>query len=183
MKIGFIGNSSTGKTTCSMSLFLHLKKVGHNVFHYGDTGRDLAFSPELMDKSIEASLNVMFKQFQKETELLVKYPQCTLIAERSVFDWYLYYLRMQSTNDSYKFSFNINEYVKSYDILFYLDDNLPYEQDGIRPKTNKLHNEMKDIYKLFFNTHKEKLVLINDLTIPERIKKVTTYASEALNGC
>lgn len=158
-KIAFIGNSSSGKTTSSLNLLLKMRYWGHRALHYGDAVRGISFPVENLDVSPEARLHILYKQMMKECELMQR-PDCDfLICERTSLDWLFYYywtcenIKQEPSSGVIGIA---NEHAKSYDYIFLMEDNVPYVQDGFRPKSSNIRDSVSVYYKEIFETLKSK---------------------------
>jgi hypothetical protein len=93
---------------------------------------------------------VLFAQFAAECEQAVRDDVDYIITERTVLDWWLYYLwtceHVHVEPVSYLDQL-VAEWVRSYDLIFWLDDSqMEYIDDGFRPATTRIRDDMVTRY-------------------------------------
>lgn len=160
-KIGFIGNSCTGKTTAMFHLIKVLKEKREKVGYCFSNCRFITFDPNMLDKFPEARLHVLWKQLAQETEQEVREDIEFLLTERTALDWFIYYTwtcKNTGVLPSEKLAVFIDEYMASYDLIYFMDSmSMDYVNDGFRPATTKIRDEVNPDY----------------LKVPEYLSKIT----------
>lgn len=135
MKIAFIGTQGSGKTTSAYQLATELKKNHNDVYVLSEIARSCPF-PINKDATIQTQLWIFGKQITREQSSKGK----ILITDRTLLDVFCYGIRVDGMFESLK-PF-IKEYMKTYDIIFYLTANDEYLiNDGTR-STDK---EFRDV--------------------------------------
>lgn len=161
-KIGFIGNSCTGKTTAAFSLITELKKKRCLTAYTADACRFITFPPSKLDTDPNARLQVLFQHMANECEQMVRDDADYLIVERTAADWLLYYTwTCQQEIDGVVPKLGsgpqvmekmVWEWMKTYDLLFLMrSEGMVYVNDGFRPATTKIRDQVEDIYRWLFS--------------------------------
>ena len=179
-KIGFIGNSCTGKTTSAFNLIKWLKINKTRTGYCNDICRFVTFDPNLFDTDPKARLNVLFSQISNELENEVRADVDYLITERTVIDWYLYYLwtcKNTKKEPEQYIADMVSNWIESYDLFIYMDsESMYYVNDGYRPASTKIRDEINEDYITFFGSLKElypdKVIHIKAPEIADRIDEV-----------
>jgi len=152
-KIGFVGNSCTGKTTSCFSLIKLLKLKKTLTSYCTDACRFVTFNPEKFDTDPKTRLHVLFKQMANELEQEVREDADYLITERTVIDWFIYYIWTCKASDnpiSPEVESLVNEWIRTYEIIFFMDaKSMYYVDDGFRPASTKIRNEVNELYDIF----------------------------------
>lgn len=187
-KIGFIGNSSVGKTTSAFSLIRLLKFLKARTGYCEDACRFVSFDPNLFDTNPHARLHVLFKQFSNEAMHQCRHDTDYLITERTTLDWYLYY-KWTCKNIGVDPDVNITNLVEaniaSYNVLFYMDSTgIDYINDGYRPASTKIRDEIDPMYKTaldhLYRSYSGTLFVVNDPNIQSRTATVEAMFTEWL---
>jgi hypothetical protein len=150
IKIGFIGNSCTGKTTAAFGLIAELKFRKALVGYCTDMARAITFAPQLLDTKPSARLHVLFRQLVAETEQTIRPDADYIVTERTALDWWIYY-RWTCENvgepPSREIENLVRAWVASYDLLFFMSGaGMQYVDDGYRPATTRIRNEVEPLY-------------------------------------
>jgi nicotinamide riboside kinase len=177
-QIGFIGNSSVGKTTSAFGVITELKLARKNVGYVTDRCRFVTFEPDRFDDTPEARIHIIASQIAAESEQLVRPDINYLVTERTTLDWMLYY---QWTCERLHKWANITmvdlcwSWARRYDLLFFLQtEGMPYVDDGYRPKSVEQREEMDPRYQKLLLTlqhhfiFKDRLRIIGGETTEER---------------
>jgi hypothetical protein len=168
MKIGFIGNGCTGKTTSMFNLFSRLKREKVHVGYVSDVARGAPFNPALFDTDPAARLHSLFNQLAHECAHTVREDVHVLLCERTALDWYMYYLwtcENVGVQSSRTIADLVGAWMESYTHLFYFDDSaFDYVADGFRPASSTLRDEMKvkyhEAYSLLLNKFPGKVTYV-----------------------
>jgi len=181
-KIAFIGNGCTGKTTCAFETVKKLKLKKQRVGYCNDLCRSVPFNPEKFDTDPNARLHVLYKQMAAECEHMVRDDVDFLVTERTVLDWWLYYLwtcKNVSVKPDKLVADMVADWKKSYDIIFFMStEGIDYVNDGFRPKSVDLRDQMDSLYNDLYKTLKSSgmtdLYLIKDREVVARVDKVSS---------
>jgi len=140
IKIGFIGTQGTGKTTMCYDLAACLKKMGHNAKVMNEVARNCPL-PINEEADIRSQLWIIGTTLAEEVG-----SKCNLlICDRTLLDSLVYTSRIDKTTAKLLEPF-VEEYMKSYDIIFYMRPNKGYLlEDGERSTNIEFQ---KDIQKL-----------------------------------
>lgn len=143
MKINFTGTQETGKTTSTYSLSTELKKRKKDVNIITEAARSCPF--EINEgATIEAQLWILAKMMERELESKAEITIC----DRTLLDVLVYTERVAPpvANDLKPF---IAGFMKSYDVIFYMDINKDFLiDDGIRSTNKEFQNEIKELLDL-----------------------------------
>lgn len=149
-KIGFVGNSCTGKTTAAFSLIAKLKLARALVGYCTDTARSITFDPSRLDDAPLARAHVLFRQLTNETEQMVRKDVDYLVTERTALDWYLYYVwtcQNVGAPGNERLRALVDSWTRTYDLLVYLDSKeMTYVHDGFRPASTRIRDEIEPLY-------------------------------------
>lgn len=127
IKIGFIGTHGVGKTTTCYDMVASLKKLGYNACLANEVARMCPF-PINKESTIKTSLWIFSQQLKQELEIKTD----ILICDRTVLD-VLVYSKYNKNELFLHLSPFIKEYMKTYDLLFYIKPVKDFPlQDGIR---------------------------------------------------
>ena len=147
VKIGFIGNSCTGKTTSCFNLVKNLKFKRAKTGYCNDICR-VPFSPEKFDTDEYARLHVLYKQISTEMEHMIRDDVEYLICERTSLDWVAYYNASFSPTDGFPGSIGLADvdqqvipgytWMDTYNVLFYMHPMGEYYDDGHRPAATNI---------------------------------------------
>lgn len=184
--IGLVGNACVGKTTAAFGLVQYLKLQKQRVGYINDLARSMPFDRELFDTRPEARLAVLFQQWKEEAVHSLRTDVDYLITERTVLDWWLYYLwtcNNIGAQPSTGIAELVREYVcKAYDLFLYMDDQqIDYVRDGFRPASTDLRHEMSFLYADRWKTldlegpdmlGRERELVIDDDDVAVRCEKV-----------
>lgn len=184
-KIGFIGNSCTGKTTSCFNLVKKLKFLKAKTGYCNDICR-VPFSPEKFDTIEWARLHVLYKQMSTEMEHMIRDDVDYLICERTSLDWIAYYNASFDPLDG-KFDLEdlagVDEHVlpgytwmDTYHVLFYMHPMGEYYDDGHRPSAthirDKVQPEYESILKYIKQNYNGTLIEIFSDNVIERTAEV-----------
>ena len=155
-KIGFIGNGCTGKTTSAFSLITQLKYDRALVGYCNDACRFITFDPNEFDTNPAARLHVLFKQMTNECEQLTRKDCDYIVTERTVMDWYIYYVwtckNVGVAPDKHVTNL-VMSWIDTYDVLFFMDsEGIDYVNDGFRPASTRIRDEVVPEYKAMADT-------------------------------
>ena len=140
MKIGFIGSQGTGKTTIAYELATKLKKEGHDVYVLSEVARSCPL-PINEESTRSAQLWIMGKQITREQSAKGK----IYVSDRTLLDSFAYALRVDKDFFESAKPF-VEQYMTTYDLVFYLEPNDKYlVDDGTRSTDKKFRDEIDDI--------------------------------------
>jgi nicotinamide riboside kinase len=142
MKVGLLGPQGSGKTTLAYEVATKLKKDKHDVYVLSEVARSCPL-PINQNTTRETQLWIIGKQITREQSAKGK----TFISDRTVLDPYCYGLRIDYDFFSKLRSF-VEEYMKTYDLIFYVEPNDEYLiDDGTRSTNKDFRNEFNKIIK------------------------------------
>jgi hypothetical protein len=173
-KIGLIGTSCSGKTTTAYALTSRIKSYG--VLADCLTSQDRRFSFDRKYLESEEAQNWMITNLiSKEIDMSLHGDIDILVTDRTPFDLMAYYLTQYSTSLAHGCYSYVQEWMKTYTLLYYLPP-LPYHNDNKRPsdefrlKVDKQILAMIPIHELDIK-QLELHELLNDVLIQLNIKK------------
>lgn len=150
-KIGFIGNSCTGKTTAVLGLIAELKLRKALVGYVTDMARGLPFLPDALDRHPDARLHVLFRQAVAETEQIIRPDADYIVTERTLIDWWIYYrwtCAEVGCGASPALLSLVREWTRGYDLLVFMSgEGMTYVDDGYRPATTRIRDEVEPFYQ------------------------------------
>jgi len=188
-KIGFIGNSCTGKTTAAFTVIRSLKYKKLLVGYCTDACRFVTFPPARFDVCPDARLNVLFKQLSNETEQMVREDVDYLVTERTAIDWWLYYVwtcKQVAKDPAVEIAALVKLWLRSYDLLFFLDSKgMSYVDDGFRPASTKIRDEIDSHYCEWLARYEKTcrdLRIVTDGSVEKRVETVERLLEDWLKG-
>lgn len=158
-RIGFVGNSCTGKTTATFAVINELKMRRCLVGYAVDACRFVTFPPERFDDNAYSRAHVLFQHLANETEQLVRTDLDYLVMERTAFDWWLYYRWTRSVTldhsrggldhvDDEVIENLVAAWMRSFDLVFFMEsEGMVYVEDGFRPASTQRRERMERLYQ------------------------------------
>lgn len=139
-KIGFTGTHGTGKTTACLELVTQLKKLGVDANIVTNTARSCPLDIN-ESATTDAQLWIMGTMMKKELESKSN----VVVCDRSLLDVLAYTQRVNPLMANRMEPF-IREYLKSYNVLFYMQPKEGYlREDGRRSVNLKFQQEIEEI--------------------------------------
>ncbi|HEX5466209.1 MAG TPA: ATP-binding protein [Candidatus Limnocylindrales bacterium] len=141
-KIAFIGSHGIRKSTACLAFAATIQRAGRSVELAREVVRDnpLGINEQATP---EAQLWVLMSQIRQELELAPKAD--VLVTDRGVMDNYAYYLRACGGRDVYAVEPLVRAWSVTYDLVVWLQPDLPLEADGIRSIDARFRDEIEDI--------------------------------------
>lgn len=141
-KIAFIGSHGIRKSTACLAFAATIQRAGRAVELAREVVRD---NPLGLNESAtaEAQLWVLMSQIRQELELAPKAE--VLVTDRGVMDNYAYYLRACGGRDLYAVEPLVRAWSVTYDLVVWLQPDLPLEPDGVRSLDAAFRDEIEDI--------------------------------------
>src|SRR3990167_3240547 len=131
MKIGLLGTSGSGKTTLAFRLAHELKAAGISIDAAFQEDRRWTFRKEHLDTDINTQYCFVLSQALLESWLMANPKVSVIITDQCVLVHYAYLeLTFGKNNPIRSFVF---DWLKTYDVLYYLPPRKGYVEDGVRP--------------------------------------------------
>lgn len=170
IKIGVMGNSSTGKTTLVKALADGFCFRGMSVQTISDIARQLVPDPSELDGNLMLRWKLLEDQEEMEASA-VKTGLEVILCDHTKMDWWLYHEHDRRV----KGELSLNppkDLVEDYDYVLYCPPIFSYKQDNYREKA--LHYSMQELYLQAFRTlcDEPSFIVMSEKSVSERTKKV-----------
>jgi nicotinamide riboside kinase len=145
-KIGLIGPQGSGKTTVALQLVAELKKEGYDAELISEVARS---SPLQINESAtkKSQTWILGMTLAKEQECKAE----ILVCDRTLLDAFCYSYRVDKEYFKTIMPF-IKEYMRSYNIVFYMPPNDNYlKDDGVRSINKAFRDEIDSLILGFLN--------------------------------
>jgi nicotinamide riboside kinase len=140
IKLAFLGTQGTGKTTAVMDLATRLKKAGYDVDVVTEVARKSPY-PINEGATVQSQLWIFANMLNQE---IISKADIT-IYDRTLLDVFEYTFRI-SHDDAELLRPFIQEWMKTYDLLFYMEPRVGYlKKDGKRSTDKKFQKVIKDM--------------------------------------
>ena len=140
IRIAFLGSHGTGKTTAVLDLATRLKKAGCDVEVVNEVARASPFpinEGTTMRSQLWIFANMLSKEIMADAEIT--------IYDRTLLDVFEYTFRI-APDDAELLRPFIQEWMKTYDLLFYMEPRRGYlKKDGKRSTDKKFQKVIKDM--------------------------------------
>lgn len=149
-KIAFIGSHGIRKSTACLAFGATVQRAGRSVELAREVVRD---NPLGLNEAAtgEAQLWVLMSQIRQELELARKAD--VLVTDRGVMDNYAYYLRACGGRDRFSVEPLVRAWSMTYDLVVWLQPDLPLEPDGVRSTDTRFRDEVEAILDRTLNDH------------------------------
>jgi len=141
-RIGYTGTHGTGKTTAAYDLATALKKEGYDVNIITEAARSHPKHLPINEKAtVEAQEWIFAEMLKRELETNAEIAVC----DRTLLDVFAYTYRIDNNIGMSMLPF-IKEYMKTYDLVFYMQPRSGYlRKDGTRSINKAFQKEIKNI--------------------------------------
>ena len=161
IRIAYLGTQGTGKTTAVMDLAARLKKAGYDVDVVTEVARKSPY-PINEKGTLQSQIWIFAKMLLEEVESKAD----ITIYDRTLLDVFEYTFRI-SHDDAELLRPFIQEWMKTYDLLFYMEPRIGYlKDDGKRSTSKEFQKMIKDMMETDIEAMQLPVVKIK--TCPQR---------------
>jgi hypothetical protein len=177
-KYGIAGTSCAGKTTLTFGIVSRLKSYGVLAGGVFDQDRKFSFDKKWLELDEIAQNWMITNMIAKEIELTLHGDLDILVSDRTVVDFFAYYLHQYPTSKLAAGCFEyVREWAKTYKKIYVLEP-LPFHDDGKRPSDdfrNGVHKTLMDkLVPVIPNCVLiERGKVLNDIMLTSRLVKPT----------